>query len=82
MNYENIVADKLFEIVNNILSEMGIDYHVPELKDDRFNKYRPFKLSPKRMICYIQYENRTMPNDQFNFALRFKRGDNPLNWNS
>lgn len=75
------IEDKLIKIISLILVEMGIEYNELIIKDGRFNKYLPFKLSERRTLCYIQYENRTIPSDQFNFVIRFKRNDNPLDWN-
>jgi len=39
-----------------------------------------FKISVRKMICYVLFENRDKPGDLFNFAFRLRSGDHPRKW--
>lgn len=78
--YNPSLENRLVNMVASALTDIGVNHLQPELKQTRFCDYLPFKLSERRTVCYIQFQNKTLPEDTFNLVLRLKRGDRPSSW--
>jgi len=68
----NLVGkNRIFEMSSQILQDDEVDFTVSD-QDNRFVSQKALKLSPKRTVCYVLFEDRTKSQPDVDVVFRFQ----------